>query len=533
MNLTIGRWESWGYSTGLALLYTSAFYLPSVGLPQNYWLPNPTREILFPTIVGTLILIPLVQVALMRYLHSQTWSLARHLPIIILTLLAVVGAFSAVGYSAPYLIVVAMGGEAALETTRWSRMIIFVAACVAIGAGLAMLPKRRATVVRFLATLGYTYAVLAVFRAGYSPATAESRAHEASHIPTARFGPSSSSPQTLARPRQVVWIIFDELDFNETLGSINVLQGQSMPNLLALSRSAVSATQAYTPARDTEVSLPSLLLGVAPKGVKYDQQGLLIHARDGTYQPFDESNSVFAQLPGGPRSGAVLGYYHPYCTVFPSTTPCLSWPMANVGRWYDALLPFSQPIAGASRWIPGSGKILPGAFFRMFEPMYRISDEMVQRFPDFLRLRASSLVFIHVNLPHAPGDYSQRALHFATVTDDRAAYRRNLRVVDEMVDVAIRILSAQSKDRDILLIVSSDHWHRINSLHAAQPVPWIAWHVGEENTGAVLNQKISTVHTADLILDFLRGSVESQRDILAWWQGKIFYPPLMPDHYKD
>jgi hypothetical protein len=123
-------------------------------------------------------------------------------------------------------------------------------------------------------------------------------------------------------------------------------------------------------------------------------------------------------------------------------------------------------------------------------------------------------------------------LHFTTAADDREAYRRNLRLVDALIGVTLATLRIQSETRDILLIVSSDHWHRIDSPHQIQPIPWIAWHVGEDS-GPTLDQQISTVHTSDLVVDFLRGTVSRQHEILTWWQGRSFYPPLMPEHYGD
>ncbi len=171
-----------------------------------------------------------------------------------------------------------------------------------------------------------------------------------------------------------------------------------------------------------------------------------------------------------------------------------------------------------ARWLPHSGAILPGALFRVFEPMYSISEETTRQFSRFMSLQSSSLVFVHVNLPHPPGDYSQRTLRFTTVADDREAYRRNLRLADDMIGTAIAILRAQSKTRDILLVVSSDHWHRIDSPHLMQPIPWIAWHLGE-NAGAPLERQINTVHTAQLCLDFLAGTFRGNVTFLRG--GKI------------
>jgi hypothetical protein len=528
MNLSTGRWESWGYASGLALLYTSAFYLPSVGIPQNYWFPHVAREIVFPAIIGTVILAPVARIILLRYLSAHSWNPFDQIPVAALALIAVLGGFSAVGFSATDLIIKLTGSDATVDVARWSRVAVSATVFVILAAALAALKASREALIRVLSIIGYTYAVLAILRADHSSVARRVMVGTAPAV----VGAAMDRSEQLSLPREVVWIIFDELDYNQTFGAPSFQKAKSMPNLYSLSKLGISAAQAYSPARDTEVSIPSLLLGLTPAGVRITRSGLSIHAQDGSFRAFDEAHSVFAQLPGGPSSGAILGYYHPYCNVFPSTTPCIAMPEANVGRWFDALLPFSQPAIAAARWVPDSGAILPGSLFRAFEPMYYISEETTRQFSRFLSLQSSSLVFIHVNLPHPPGDYSQRALHFATVADDREAYVRNLHLVDDMIGIAVATLRAQSKKHDILLVLSSDHWHRIDSPHLMQPIPWIAWHVGEE-TGATVGQQISTVHTAKLCLDFLRGSIHGQRDILTWWQGKSFDPPLMPEHYDD
>jgi hypothetical protein len=528
MTLSTARWESWAFAVGLALLYTSAFYLPAVGTPQSYWIPHVTREILYPAVIGTAILVPATRMLLLRYLQTRNWIFIEQVPVAALALIAFTGGFAAVGYSATDLIVSLVGRDATLEVTRWSRVSVFAAMFLIVGIGMAALKTRRETVIRLLSTFGYTYALLAILRA--EPLTVDPKL-KAGTSPTSA-GATSYRKESLTRPREVIWIIFDEMDYNQTLGSPSVQRAMSMPNLYALSKLGVSAAQAYSPARDTEVSIPSLLLGLPPIGDRINANGLFVHAYDGSFQHFDEAHSVFSRLPGGPGTGAILGYYHPYCNVFPSTAPCVALPEANVGRWFDALVPFSQPGIAAARWLPGSGMILPGALFRTFEPMYYISEETTRQFSRFLTLNDRSLVFIHVNLPHPPGDYSQRALHFKNAADDRESYRRNLRLVDDMIGVAVATLRTQVQKHDILLIVSSDHWHRIDSPHVAQPIPWIAWHVAE-SVGATLDWPINTVHTADLSLDFLRGNIFGQDDIVKWWHGRTFYSPLMPEHYSD
>jgi hypothetical protein len=55
----------------------------------------------------------------------------------------------------------------------------------------------------------------------------------------------------------------------------------------------------------------------------------------------------------------------------------------------------------------------------------------------------------------------------------------------------------------------------------------VAWQVGASD-GIALTSRISTVHTADLILSFLQGRIDDQAQIVAWWSNKPFYPTLMP-----
>ncbi len=253
MNLSTGRWESWGYAIGLALLYTSAFYLPATGVPQNYWLPNITGEILFPATIGTMILAPVAQVILLRYLHARNWNLIEQVAVIGLAVIALIGGFSAVGYSATDLIIRLTGSDATVDATRWSRIATYATVFVVVGAALAALKGRREAFIRILSTLGYTYAILAILRAGHSsisPALAAGTAPTIVSAATDRIEP-------LTRPREVIWIIFDEMDYNQTLGSPSVQRAKSMPNLYILSKLGVSAAQAYPPARDTECPYPA------------------------------------------------------------------------------------------------------------------------------------------------------------------------------------------------------------------------------------------------------------------------------------
>jgi hypothetical protein len=383
---------------------------------------------------------------------------------------------------------------------------------------------------RLLYILGFAYAFLDVLRISHFPGAALDFRSTRPIAPSAESRSLRTPDLGQVARRQVVWIIMDELDYNETLGTPGGSSAAQMPNLASLAKIGASAANAYSPAKDTVASIPALLSGYALSGLKFKNTDLWLQTNSGL-RLFQQSDSIFGRLPDGPQSAAILGFYHPYCHLFPAVAPCEAWPEANVGRWFDALTFFGQPAMATARWLPDSAAFLPGTLFRTFEPMYRISEDTIREFPKFLALTDKSLIYIHVNLPHPPGDYAQRALRLPKVGDDAESYRRNLRLVDQLVGEALETLGSRSLDQDTLLIVSADHWHRASSPLTPQRIPWLAWHVGETKAVAI-DETISTVHTADLVIAFLKGEIGSQDQIARWWFGKPFQPPLMPQGYS-
>lgn len=425
-----------------------------------------------------------------------------------LTLIALRSAIAALGYSAVDILILVIGQKASDVMRLW-KLLVLAALLASIGALLWKLRTRWLRIVTFTAVLGYAFTVLALWRIVGLPAARPTR--------------SAAPPRAASNPvpRRVVWVIFDELDDAQSLG---------MPSLERLRHRAVSARQAWSPAKDTEESLPALLSGHAIHGSGFTQGRLILDTAAGP-QPFTAEDSVFAHLPGGPRSAAVLGYFHPYCKLLTAIGECHSFYLGNIGRWFDSLLFFSEAALSLVRWVPGATEALPRAIQHAFNPMYRISADTLDMLPALLAERDKELVFIHLNLPHYPAEFAQLALHLAPTPDDRAAYRQNLLLVDRLLDDIVARLASQATPPDTLLLVSSDHWHRIDSPTRARPIPFIAWHVGERDP-QTLQQPIATVHTEALARDFLSGRITTHAQLAAWWQGQPVFPTWIPDNYK-
>jgi hypothetical protein len=523
-------WGTWVSASGLALLYTSVFYLRRIGGGFAYWLPNVARQVLVPTCVGLAILIPVAAIWHVRYVRgSNRFRAITLLPIALLVFIALVRAFDAFGYSAIAVAALAAGGTI-LNPKPGTHGILDVAGLCAVAMILFVFRRRVSRLSEFLSVVGYAYAILALVRLAHYPLPSFELLPESSTPPGAFHARTMPSTTPGRRKREVVWIIFDELDFNATLG-VAAPRPPPMPALANLSERGVSAMQAYSPARDTIMSLPALLSGYPPAGLQLDSHGRYwIRTRTAGVRQFQEADSVFGRLPDGPSGGALMGFLHPYCDLFPSVSPCIGQPADNVGRWYDGVMPFGEGIIERVASLPDSQSLVPNRFLSEFEPMYRISEDQIDQLPRFLNLQDKSLIFLHINLPHLPAFYAGRALNYSAVGDDNESYRRNLQLVDQLIAVTVASVTQHSSTSDILLIISTDHWLRANSPTVAQRIPWIAWHVGEAQH-TELKLPINTVHTADLVVDFLNQRVSNQADIAKWWAGKSFYPPLMPGKY--
>lgn len=512
---------------GLALLYASAFFLPQIG---SYWYRYVGEQILYPTIVAFLATGFAAAWFRLNYRDTSLWRIVASLGISALIWIAVIGIFSAAGRSATGVAISVMARGSSVEATRWLRIAIVSLSVPMLVTAVYLARRHWHRLLRFLSTIGHAFALLAVIRILLYEHASESVFAQANGSGIVTVASSASQVSTRAdghRRRQVVWIIMDELDYDQTLGMPADAQNPPMPNLVRLASLGVSATDAYPPAKDTVASIPALLTGYNLRGLDFENVQLFLETREEGRHLFQESDSIFGRLPEGPGSAAILGYYQPYCTLFPSVRPCISEPVANVGRWFDALTFFSQPIVAASRWLPDSGLYLPGSLFETFEPMYRISQYTLRAFPRFLAIEDKSLVYMHINLPHAPGDYSQRALGLHRAADDRGSYRHNLVIVDELIGQTIAALRQRAADEDILLVLSADHWHRIDSPLEPRRIPWIVWHVGDA-PGKAISTRINSVHTEALILDFLNARLNTQDQIPGWWSEQAVSPTLMP-----
>lgn len=509
-------------AVGLSLLYASAYFLPLLNPYSLYFIPASFSYIIFPSLVCVAVSTPLLIYGASGRVPARWRRAGMLFGASVLTFIAAKSLLDAAGYPWTSLLTLYNRGSALerLEQTRWTRLAIVAFSFPAAMLLVFLLRRSLTKYLRFLSTLGFAFVFLAVYRC----TSGDLNLHLTEHA-----APAAAAAVAPVSPRRVVWVIFDEMDYRLSLGG----GGGALPHFARLSALGVSATQAFTPGRDTLYSVPALLTGTAISGVELSRaQGLNLTSVDGALVPFDQKHSLFERLPGGAQSASVLGFYHPYCRVIPDLRYCRSTYLGNAGRWFDSLLFFSDAVSSAVRFLKWPLRYLPESVLSHFDPMYRVSENTLGHIDRVLADRGSALDYIHVNLPHLPNVYAQRKLQ-QPVTNEKDAYQQNMVYADQLLGKIISTLEKQHDQQKILLMVSSDHWLRTDSPTPA-PVPFIAWEVGADARQArVLTRPLSTVHSADLALGYIDGSLATQAAIAHALESAEFSPTWMsPEGYK-
>lgn len=511
-------------AVGLSLVYASAYYLPLLNPHSLYLVPRFFDYLVFPVLVAILVLTPLFFFGASAKVGAGVRHKAMFLVAVLLTIIAIKSVFDAAGLPLLGLLLGMFKGH--VWTVPAARIARFVIVGISLLVAVLLIYTQRRNLRRwlhFLSTLGFAFAFLAVYRCLSGQVDV--------HYPAPATLGIAALPKGSALPaRRVVWLIFDEMDARLSLGPTQPL----LPNFAYLLKHGVSATVASSPGRDTFYSVPALLTASDIKGFAISRShGLQLSRTDGQATKFDTSHSVFSRLPGGASSGSVLGFYHPYCRVLPGLHRCQSTYLGNAGRWFDSLLFFGDTGLSVYRFLKLPIAFLPEFVLSTFDPMYRVSESTVAHLDTFLDDQTSALSFIHLNFPHLPSSYAQRALQQRAANDSQA-YRSNLVFADRILGKIVARLEVQAHDQNILLIVSSDHWLRTASAVPA-PVPFIVWKVGDgvAKGQSVLNP-FSTYHTGTLALDFLQGKLETQESVASFLERQAFSPTWMaPEGYKE
>jgi hypothetical protein len=353
-------------------------------------------------------------------------------------------------------------------------------------------------------------------------------AWELLHVPSPIVERGSVIRLSTDGPR-VLLLVFDEM--SASVGFSNRPQSVRMPAFDRLRHESLVATSAYPPGGDTLSSMPGLLTGRPIGKVKpVSEKELQVQFLDNqqvesmTYSP-----NVFSSVHSLGMSTAMIGWYHPYCSLLRDIDYCVHIKADMVDYRYerDSLRSAVADVFAALPFLNDTNWSHT-RFAEAAQASQRAEDsflfEVTRRtIPEF----RSGLLVVHLPLPHPPA-INGPGIYFA-----------NFAHVDNQLRDLRRAMENAGTWEGTTLLVSSDHWWRTHKIWRdanLNPVPGMEWTAEEEahrnvdedkrvpfiaklagqNTPVTYTEPFNTLLVPKLIFDLVSGKLKSTEDLKSW-----------------
>jgi hypothetical protein len=339
------------------------------------------------------------------------------------------------------------------------------------------------------------------------------------HLPAPAPGDSS---------RRIVWILFDELSYDQTFD--HRFPGIKLPNFDHLRSGSFSFSNLKPDGYFTEFIIPSLFIGRHIDQFRSTFDGDLWYKdkSQDRWLAYDSNATLFGLAQRNGWSTGVDGWAIPYCHILASVLNVCSWEPVP-----------SQPMGefgtSEAKSVLANAVILPNAILTKLTNRtatvsnanhiqeYRNTMERTHALIENGQIR---FVFLHLNVPHPPGIYDRQrhTLH------PGGNYLDNLVLADDTLGALLQEIDASPSANQTTVIVSSDHSWRI-------PIwRYLSWSAEEErasgghfddrlvllihfpgqSSGNDVNSALPELLEHDIIADMLRGQINNPGDLEAF-----------------
>ena len=330
--------------------------------------------------------------------------------------------------------------------------------------------------------------------------------------------------------RRIVWVLFDELSYDQTFDHRQA--DIRLPNFDRLASESVSFSNVQPVGYYTELIIPSLLWG---RQVMQERSDFVGHAAVKIargWQAYPDNQTVFADAKrAGIRSGAV-GWYIPYCRTYAreldrceemlgSPIPGNYEPQKPV--LWNVIAPVSKPLArlsGHRMKQPTTAEDHAEQYRTLMEASRNlIADEGI------------GFVFIHLPVPHPGGFYDRRTGRLGA----NGSYIDNLVLADGALWQLLAWIEESPAAARTTVIVSSDHSWRVGmwkmspmwtvedervSQGRFDPRPVLMVRFPGSETGVRIGAAFPELRTHELIEGVIAGKIGSDEDLRRWVEHK-------------
>jgi hypothetical protein len=528
------RWSDFFLSLSLSLLLVSPYFLERVK-ENSYYAFNIWQDFLIPHLLSVTVLALFLFVCIcITRLFDLT---SRFLMLIIsgLLLIFMIRGLLAVSGVSPQIVISNLQTWLFYLGLNWFDNVTLRRVGVIFLFGLGCVLMRSSTnteqLFRSAYALGFILGIITIFRVIPLIIADDNFLNNQQIIKNELFRTSIPS-------RRVVWVIFDELDYNRLVTARSA--GLVLPNIDRLSQESITANDAVSPAWVTSISIPALITGDYLEGTNpLGPAKLLLRQQNGKSSEWSKTPTIFSKLKDTNRKVSILGYYHPYCSLFPYVNTCFSQSVFSYPSWWWGIWQSVRSVPGVD-FLSRQYKWTNDGFNKTTLLQLKYLDNQILD-------KTNSLSFVHLNIPHLPGR-REAGLPTQKRYENFSGYDQNLLVVDSIVGKIVDHLEDNANSQKILLVISSDHWLRIklnsdlmaanqikqeigNSKEEVHKIPFFIRYINERSHFEI-NKPINTVFTAKMIEEFLEGKITDHASIMRWWTEQPYINPMIDKSAK-
>ena len=332
-------------------------------------------------------------------------------------------------------------------------------------------------------------------------------------------------PAPTAPHRRIVWLLFDELSYDQVFD--HRWPGLDLSNFDRLRSQSVTFSDMRPDGYYTERIIPSLFLGKPIFDARSTQAGdLLFQSTKGaSWQNFDPNATLFSDARRAGWTTGISGDYNPYCRMLRN----------QLDTCAQRLIVFGEHLSrDKSTWQNFTAPVeanLARAQHKPFEPapsQAQIFANMIDSARSLVTDDTIDFAFVHLYLPHPPGFYDRKTGRVLV----GGSYIDNLALADRSLAGLLQALAQTPSASQTTLIVSSDHGWRVGIWRHAfgwtgedelasghgrfDPRPVLIVRFPGETSSATVSRAVPLLSLHDMIQHMLAGQLGDPQQLTTW-----------------
>jgi hypothetical protein len=300
--------------------------------------------------------------------------------------------------------------------------------------------------------------------------------------------------------RKVVWIVLDEYDPSY----IENEHGLELKHTKKIISNSIIQNRTFAPSDATLYSAPSTLMKTKIKDLIFEDYKMKVLDNNNKKIDFSIENTIFQKLIDNSYSFHIFSEALPYCTMLRIKNNCEK-NYNQLKFYFDGIINTLTPIKYFPKIFDILNKRSNFDISKLNELDIKNDKEIylskelninIDKFDDLLQTD-NNLFYFHLFLPH---------------TNNKGHLVSSKHIRDKFNMNANTDLEHQKENNEILLLLTSDHWRRVDSPQNPKPSLFIAKIFGD-NLGYQLNNDVLNIFIPDLINDFLEKKIKTHDQI--------------------